>query len=453
MNLLDLLDFLFYGAYPIWKEFILSLTNQDLKALRLVHKTTSADLFPFLFSRIYISAHSSDLDVFQRIATHPTAPQHVRELVWDDCTFDRWIGGQQTYTDRLLATSTLPRHVLKREHGIIADAYRFWASEAASFAENREEGVDKQIFNEHVACFPQLRSIVVLSRSRLTYVDPDEYWALWQTPRSRIWNAKSFARYLLPPEPFKPSTGTTVIQSEGIRPMQIIRAKARNDSDFKVGHLSINSIGSGQNRHSGSTMVNANRFERRFHIDLQQLTSRCPDTSHGKVALQLFLETQTEDIFRNAGVLEDNLDLMMMDTASSLEGLTVSNVCLDWMLDYSTLVNTQFPYLRTLKRVTIEGGSSDNPLQLLHFLAYQTSVREVVFDQLHLEAVTWSEVLLALKQDKITFDCFELKPSRAKAQLFPQPVESSWTPERTALSGMIVAWLKGETEEFPLLYT
>ncbi|ETN42870.1 uncharacterized protein HMPREF1541_02028 [Cyphellophora europaea CBS 101466] len=451
MNLLDLLDYLYRGAYVEWTTLIHHLSNADIKSLRLIHRAASPDLFNFLFTRIYVSAHTADLGVFRRIACHPTARHHVQELMWDDCTFDSWIGGQQTYTDRLLATTTVPRHVLKHEQDAIDEAYRFWAAEATSFAENRIEGVDQQVFNDHVLSFPNLRSVVVLSRSRLTYVDPEAYWRLWQTPRTRIWSSKPFARYLLQPESFKPSTGTTGSQSEGIRPMRIIRAKARNDSSFRVGHLSINSIGGGQSRASGSAMINANRFDRKFHIDLQQLTSTCPETSRGKIALQLFLETQTEDMFRSAGVLEDNLDLLMMDTASSLESITVANICLDWFLDYSTIVNTQFPYLRTLKRVAIEGGSSDDPLQLLYFLARHTNVREVVFDQVHLETMSWIDVLQQLKQERIAFDVFELKISRAKTQMLPQPVET-WTRPRTGFSDQIVSWLKGESEDFPLLY-
>lgn len=453
MNLIDFLDFLFYGAYPVWKDLVLGLTNQDIKALRLVHKTTSNDLFPLLFTRIYISAHNADLDVFRRIAQHPVARQHVRELVWDDCTFDRWIGGQQTYTDRLLTTTTLPSHHLKREQPTIAEAYRFWASEAASFAENREENVDKYAFDTYISAFPSLSNITILSRSRLTYVDPDAYWQLWQTPRLRRWNRQPFCRHLLHPEPFKPSTGTTVSQSEGIRPIQIIRAKARSDpSSLRIGHLSINSIGGGQSRASGSTMVSGNRFERRFVIDLHQLTSHPPPVSPGKVALNLLLETQTEDMFRNAGVLEDNLDLLMMDAAPTLESLTIAHLCLDWLLDYSTLVNTQFPYLRTLRRVTVTGGSSSNPFELLLFLARQTSVREVVFDELHLEAVAWEGVLRECRREGIAFDVFELTPSRARDQLVLQHAEPLSVPSSTTVgSERIVPWLKGETEEFPLL--
>lgn len=453
MNLLDLLTYLHNGAPTTWTTLIHLLDNPTLKSLRLIHRPLAPHLFPFLFTRLYISAHDIDLQVLRTIATHPSdARKHVTELIWDDTRFDQWVSGYQTYTDRLLSTTTTPSHIVKREGDVIAEAYRFWASEAASFAENRQEGVDQRAFEECVLHFLNLRSIIILSRSRLTYVDPEAYWALWQTPRTRVWRRKSFHRYLLQPEPFKPSTGTTVSQSEGIRPMQIVRGMARRDSRFKVGHLSINSIGGGQTRVSGN-MVNSNRFERKWHIDLQELTSRCPPTAKGTVALQLFLETQTEDIFRSSGVLEDNLDLLMMDTARSLEGLSISNICLDWFMDYSTLANTQFPYLRRLRRVRIEGGSSDDPISLLHFLARQTTVREVLIDGLHLETTTWSEVLHNLKDNKITFDKFEIQPSRAKWQLFPRSETLGWEPPRIIFSDRIVPWLKNEAEIFPLSFS
>lgn len=238
-----------------------------------------------------------------------------------------------------------------------------------------------------------------------------------------------------------------------MRPIQIIRTVSRSRPDtFKIGHLSITSIGGGQSRPSGSTMLNATRFDRLFHIDLAQLTSPTtrPAVPKGKVALQLFLETQTADLFRNPGVLEDNLDLLMVDTASNLESLTVANLCLDWLLHHCTIVNSPVPYLRALKRVTVQGGCSDDPLKLLRF-ARLTGVREIMFDQLQLEAITWSEVLQALRREGIAFDVFELRPSRARAQLFPQQAEVAWQPPKSGFSDKIVAYLKGETEEVPLL--
>jgi hypothetical protein len=450
MNLLDLLTYLHDGAYPTWKSLILTLGNRTVKSLRLTHKTLAPELFPFLFTRIYISAHSIDLDVFRLIANHPTALRHVTELIWDDTRFDQWISGHKSYTDRLTTLTTTPGHIIRQDAEVVNEAYLFWASEASDFAENRAEDVDRKVFEEHVGNFTNLRSIVVLSRSRLTYVDPASYWDIWQTPRTRVWAGKSFSRYLLQPEPYKPSTGTTVHESEGIRPLKIIRGMARDDSNFKVGLLSLNSIGGGQSRAFSDNMVTSNRFNRRWHIDLQELTSRQPAVSKGKIALQLLLETQTEDVFHHSGVLEDSIDLLMMDTASNLESLIISNVCLDWFLDNATLAHTQTPYLRRLKSVRIEGGLSHDPTGFLQFLAQQTTVREIAFDGCHLDGTTWSQVLHNLRDSKVIFDRFELRPSRGKAQVFPSPIEQ-WVVSRIAFSDQIVPWLKRETEVFPLL--
>lgn len=170
----------------------------------------------------------------------------------------------------------------------------------------------------------------------------------------------------------------------------------------------------------------------------------------GKIALQLLLETQTEDVFHHAGVLEDNLDLLMMDTALTLEALVISNVCLDWFLSNATLAHTQTPYLRRLKSVRIEGGSSNDPTEFLHFLAKQTTVRQIAFDGLHLDGTTWSEVLHNLRDKQVTFDKFDLRPSRGKSQVFPRPFEQ-WVLPRIVFSDQIVPWLKGETELFPML--
>lgn len=458
MNLLDLLNYLHDGAYPIWKDLILSLDNASIKSLRLIHKALGPELFPFMFSRIYISAHDVDLSVFRCIADHPVASRHVTDLIWDDTRFDQWIHGFRTYKDRLDTITTTPSHILQREADIVTQAYLFWASEATSFAENRAEDVDRHTFEEHIMKFPNLRNIYVLSRSRLTYVDPQMYWSVYQTPRTRVWARKSFARYLLQPEPYKPSTGTTVSESEGIRPIHIIRTLARNDPRaFAIGALSLNSIGGGQSRPSGGNMVTSDRFTRKWHIDLHALTSslspqpKSHPTAKQPLALHLLLETQTEDIFRHSGVLEDTLDLLLMDTASSLTSLTVANICLDWFFNHSTLAQSQTPYLRKLKSVRIEGGSSHNPTPFLLFLAQQTSVRDVEFDGLHLEGTTWSEVLHELReQGAVQFEKFALKPSRGKAQIFPRPVEL-WVLPTIVFGDQIVPWLRRETGVFPLV--
>ena len=455
MDLASFLTHLHGSCYSTFRLLTSHLDNSTLKCLRLSVRSLTDPLFPFLFRRIYVSAHDTDLEVFRLVASNVRACQLVTEIVWDDTTFDRWISGQGTYQDRLLQVTPLTTYMIQDRDGkdVLNDAYRFWASEATSFGENRAEDVDRKILEENISAFPNLRHITVMGRSRLTYVDPRAYWEVFQTPRSRAWRAKLFHRFLIQPEPFKPSIGTTVPQSEGIRPMKVLLEMARNiPEQFKIGALSINVIGGGQSRATGSTMNNGNRFDRRWHIDLEEVTAdRSVKLERGKVVLNLLIEMQTEDIFKQCSLWEELLEQATEAGKDTIEEITISNICVDWFYEYQIARPQRLlESCRRLRRMTLIGGWCQDPFSFLGWLKVATPVSEVDVLGMDLESISWLQVLQDLKMNKAEFDRFEIRKSRCPSDFYPVHADKATAAPWSGSSDDVVAWLRGERNEFPL---
>ncbi|RMZ76591.1 hypothetical protein DV737_g4765, partial [Chaetothyriales sp. CBS 132003] len=455
MDFVSFLTYLHLGAPSTFLLFISCLSNSDIKSLRLAFPPLSSAFFPYLFRRIYFSAHETDVAIFKLISINPRLRVAVNEIIWDDTIFDRWITGIETYTDRLSSITPLPSNVLKRDKAIITEAYLFWASEAAALRENLSQGVDRQLLEKSISSFSNLRQITLMSRSRLTYVDLDDYWDHWQTPRSRAWKKTPFARHLIPPEPFKPSSGTTVRQSEGIRPMEILLNMASRH--LKLGALVVSLIGGGQTRASGG--MNVNRYKRKWHIDLSELTKiRNHDISAGKIALHLLIEQQTEDIFRQENLWETLIDQTLQAGSETLEELSMSNICLDWFWDYlQSHRGRMLEKCKALKRVDFEGGWCENPAELLKFLRSSTAVKAVSITSMDVEGTSFYGLLHHLRQANISFDQFEIRSCRCPTEfyphqvdIYPYQVDNSWTAPWDGPSDKLVPWLKGEQVDFPL---
>ncbi|RMD42001.1 hypothetical protein DV735_g3088, partial [Chaetothyriales sp. CBS 134920] len=410
---MDLVSFLLYldsGAPSTFVLFIACLGNSDIKSLRLTARPLSSAMHPYLFRRIYFSAHETDLAVFRSISANARLCVAVREIVWDDTIYDQWITGLATYTDRLTSITPLPIHVLKREKAMITEAYRFWASEATAWRENVSKGRDQQLLEDSISSFPNLRQITLMSRSRLTYVDLDEYWHHWQTPRSRAWKNTPFTRHLIPPEPFKPASIITVRQSEGIRPMQILLGM--HGPRLRLGAVVISLIG--RRQACGSGRMNANRYQRKSHIDLSEFTKvRRHDTSAGKIALYLLIEQQTEDIFRQGNLWETLIHQAVQSASETLEELSLSNICLAWFWEYLKSGRRQMlEDCRALKRVDFEGGWCQSPVPLLKFLRRSTAIKIVSITSIDMEAASFRTVLQELRHANVLFDKFEIRDRR-----------------------------------------
>ncbi|RMZ78896.1 hypothetical protein DV738_g3582, partial [Chaetothyriales sp. CBS 135597] len=388
MDLVSFLTYLDSGAPSTFLLFISCLSNSDIKALRLATPPLSSVFHPYLFRRIYFSAHETDLAVFKSISANSRLCVAVKEIVWDDTIYDRWITGLETYTDRLTSITPLPIHVLKREKAVITEAYRFWASEARAWKENISKGLDRQLLEQAISSFPNLRQITLMSRSRLTYVDLHEYWDHWQTPRTRAWKKTPFARHLIPPEPFKPSSIITVRQSEGIRPMQILLDM--HGPHLRLGAVVLSLIG--RDQACGSGRMNGHGFGRKPLIDLSNLTKvRRHDISTGKIALYLLIEQQTEDIFRQGSLWETLINQTLQAASDTVEELSMSNICLAWFWEY-------------LKSV-----------ELLKFLSRSTTVKVVSVTSMDMELASFHRVLQDLRNADILFDKLEIRGSRRPA--------------------------------------
>jgi hypothetical protein len=458
MDLPAILLHLHGSCYATFDLFTTHLDNSTIKALRLSFKPLSPHLFPYLFRRIYISSHPTDLSIFKLLATWGktagTVVSTPTSLVWDDTTFDQWIAGVQTYTDRLTQTTPLPTRTLRSEAAAasIQDAYRFWLGEASIFRQNKAYDLDQKYFTQYISSFPKLRHITILSRSRLTYIDPAAYWEVWRTPRTRAWRSQPFHPYLLQPEPFKPSIGTTVHDSEGLRPVRIIIDTARKQPQlFKLGALVIQSIGGGQTRTTGS--MNWNRYERKWHHNLHQLTAiRSAAVARGKVILNLLIETQTEDLFRHDSLWLDLLDECMEAGSETIEEITFANICYDWFWQYQQLWPGKIlERCKSLRRVKLEGGWCQNITDLLIYLRKVVGVTEIVVSAVDVESVPWVEVFRTLKRANVAFDHFEITASRCPANFYPFQVDSSWAAPWSGESQDITAWLRDESARFPLI--
>jgi hypothetical protein len=454
MDLPSFLLHLYSSAYSTFLILLTHLDNPTLKSLRLALPTLTQPLLTHLFRWIYISNHSTDLAVLQHLLNDKAIHHTPTTLFWDSTIYDRWISGFATYKDRLISTTPFPTQLLCSQDKLssIHEAYTFYTQESSAFANNLLSNADHHAFTNLISKFNKLRTITILSRSRLTYIDPDAYWSTFQTPRSRAWAARPYSQYLLQPESFKPSIGTTVSESEGLRPLRIIIDTCRKlPSQLKLGALVIQSIGGGQTRASGS--MNWNRYERKWHHDLTELTATRPSIcAKGKVVLNLLIETQTEDLFRHESLWMTYLDELFDAGKDTTEEVTIANVCWDWLWEYMR----DHPKMllgrcKELRRVNFEGGWCRNIVELLIFLRQDVGVTEVSVSAVDIESAPWVEVLQALKRGGIMFDYFEVKASRCPADFYPWQVDSSWAAPWSGSSKDVVAWLRDERADFPLV--
>lgn len=82
----------FVKGHDVPNEILLlifrQLHKEDLKSIRLVCKLWTWLPVRLLFDRVYISAHSVNIKVFNSIAAHPVISKGIKELVYDVSHFD-----------------------------------------------------------------------------------------------------------------------------------------------------------------------------------------------------------------------------------------------------------------------------------------------------------------------------------------------------------------------------
>lgn len=76
------------------------MEKYQLKCMRLVSKDWSTLATPLLFDKVYISSRGQDVEVFDKITSHPLLGSMVKELVYDTSRFEYAIS-RADYFDRL----------------------------------------------------------------------------------------------------------------------------------------------------------------------------------------------------------------------------------------------------------------------------------------------------------------------------------------------------------------
>ena len=456
MELLEFITYIHDGAYTVYEQLIGHLTNADLKSLRLVVRPLGADLFPRLFRRIYISTHSDDIEVFVRIADHKSAANHVREIIWDDTTFDRRLLDIEEYRSRLEDVKSRPKQA------DIERAHEFWSKSCVESQTNRKKHQDHVALKRYMHRFVNLESITVMSRSRLTYVDSDSYWRLWATPRSRKWRALDFYGSLLDPEPHKARPGEqTVRETEGYQTFQHLGYWS-NKEYLRIVALNVELLGSGQSRIMGG-MAASRWYDRKWVIDLNELMeAERRVVTKPQVELRLLLELQTQNLWQSDGHWEPTIFEFMWLARSSLQEITFSSMCLDW---FWFAIQARWPnpdswsnpgnenglsLSQHLRKFTFRNCWCSDPMALLTWLRKSTSVCQIELVALDMEGLSWPQLLLQMRQAGLQFDEFEVTRCRSPGLGVGFGGSQTWEAPYSGSSKDITAWLRGESSEPPL---
>ena len=456
MELKDFIVYLHDGAYTVYEQLIGHLSNADLKSLRLSIRPLSADLFPRLFRRIYISTHTDDLEVFVRIAKHQRAAKYVREIIWDDTTFDRRLLDIEEYRSRL--EDVKPRS----KQADLGRAHEFWSQCCSGSNANKKTQQDHVALQRHIRSFHNLESVTVMSRSRLTYVDSDMYRKIWQTPRSRKWRALAFYGSLLDPEPHKARPGEqTVLETEGFQTFQFL-GHWSDQEYLRIVALNVELLGSGQSRIMGGQAA-TRWWERKWVIDLNELMeNERRVVTKPQVELRLLLELQTQNLWQSDGHWEPTIFNFMWRTRSSLQEITFSSMCLDWFWhaiqthvptmsrlnvsdDRNELIQCQY-----LRKFTFRNCWCSDPLALLTWLRNSTSVCQIELVALDMEGLSWPQLLLEMKSAGLQFDEFEVTRCRSPGLGVGFGGSQTWEAPYSGSSEDITAWLRGESSMPPL---
>jgi hypothetical protein len=145
------------------------------------------------------------------------------------------------------------------------------------------------------------------------------------------------------------------------------------------------------------------------------------------------------------------IDQTLKAGSETLEELTISNICIDWFWEYQqSNVGAMLQHCKELRRLNVEGGWCQNPLELLKFLRRETTVKEVTIAHMNVEGASWYEVLRDLRMSKTTFNHFDIRASRCPSTYYPALAESAWAAPWYGPSDKVVPWLQGDIIDLPL---
>ena len=157
----------------------------DIKNLRLVSPNFNVAASPYLFSRIYISSHSLDLYVFRKVTAQPLFRNSIRELVWDDSTFNRHLMSWDAYC---VAMKTTYRSIWcgRPEIKPSRSTFDLWLQIASEHHVIREARLDEKALIKALPHLPSLKRIV-LTKSRNENKSRLPLWNM--SPTNRYWES------------------------------------------------------------------------------------------------------------------------------------------------------------------------------------------------------------------------------------------------------------------------
>ncbi|KAI9667533.1 MAG: hypothetical protein M1821_000349 [Bathelium mastoideum] len=158
-------------------------TRGARKNLRLTSKLFERLASPLMWDRIWISSHPLDLDVFKWV-TQSRFAGNIRELVWDDTTFQRPLMDW----DNFLRISE-EGHSSRRgaNYPVSYDAYEKWYDTALAHHEIRAMRLDQQALTDALPKLRGLKRVILTNRHVESIPHEDEVPEFGSSPTVRQW--------------------------------------------------------------------------------------------------------------------------------------------------------------------------------------------------------------------------------------------------------------------------
>ncbi|KAL9079571.1 MAG: hypothetical protein Q9157_001568 [Trypethelium eluteriae] len=158
-------------------------TRGSLKNLRLTSKLFERLASPLIWDRIWISSHPLDLAIFNRV-TSSRFVKNIRELVWDDTTFQRPLANWKTFLN-----ANEHGHELRRGAKYLPTrgAFEKWFEVASAHHSIRKLAHDQETLNKAMPKLENLRRVVLTNRNVEPIPHEDKVPEFGTSPTVRQW--------------------------------------------------------------------------------------------------------------------------------------------------------------------------------------------------------------------------------------------------------------------------
>lgn len=471
MDFESFMTYLLDGAYDAFNEIVSELSVQDVKSLRLVLRSMAPSLFPYMFKRLFLSIHDTDLAVFKNVVSHPIARRNITQICWDGSMLDSEMARQtemgsfdDRYADCLAQSKDTPVTLWGLPDDVDKGLQRhslswvldFWTDEAEKSEANMFGAADMLLLKESLSNMPHLRRINLVSRKKPTRVHPTTYLDMWQTPRAREWAKFPFYDYMLDPIPYHSHMKEG--ERESIRAMRCLIALCE-EKCASVGSIIVAPFGNHTRLTARSVRVQGELEFPNVEPDVltNDPTALIPDLPNSsKLTLRLMIEATPNDstMYSTASIWETHLNMLMEASQNDLEELTLSEINLDKFVDrlqsYEKTFGGPHPLMTctALRKIRINSAWCSDPTRILKWIRENTTVTEIELQAVYSSAVSWHTVLTRMQTEATLFDSFDMLSCRSPAEIwgFSLEILAPWNGE----SEKVVPWLRGETHKFPL---